>query len=395
MNFSVFIQEGNKGRDNRYPVSIRIFHNKGRRFIGTIYRVPRSALTKEFNLKDPIILSECAKIIVEYEELIKRAGGMVRSWTCEQVKTYLVKKTSGADEIPDFFDFANKYIEKFKDKSKGGYKSMINKIEKFHKKPLPATEVTEKFVKNFHAFLIENKVGQRSQNVHLTLFKAVFNALKDDCNDEDSGVIVVPNNPFKKFEMPKNPIPKKRNVSKEKLLELLNCEAPNELAEFGRDVFFISFLLCGTNLIDLYNIENLDNSRISYNRKKTAGRRNDNAFTSYNVEPELIPYLEKHKGKTRLFDFSERYKNNDNFIRAVNNGLRYFVELIGLPENFTSYYARHSWATIARNRCRIPKDDISLCLNHSTGRTVTDEYIESDFSLIDEANRKVIDFVFG
>jgi len=59
----------------------------------------------------------------------------------------------------------------------------------------------------------------------------------------------------------------------------------------------------------------------------------------------------------------------------------------------TLHYARHSWATIARNDCNISKSDIAECLNHATN-TITDIYIKKDWKTIDAANRRVIDFVF-
>jgi hypothetical protein len=43
----------------------------------------------------------------------------------------------------------------------------------------------------------------------------------------------------------------------------------------------------------------------------------------------------------------------------------------------------------------IPKDVISLALGHSFGCDVTDIYIDFDRDKIDEANRKVIDYISG
>jgi integrase len=63
--------------------------------------------------------------------------------------------------------------------------------------------------------------------------------------------------------------------------------------------------------------------------------------------------------------------------------------------NLTSYYFRHSWATIARNKCGVSNDDIDLGLVHSNKNKMADVYIDIDYSLIDDANRKVLDLVFG
>jgi hypothetical protein len=50
------------------------------------------------------------------------------------------------------------------------------------------------------------------------------------------------------------------------------------------------------------------------------------------------------------------------------------------------------WASIAFN-IGIQKDVVSLALGHSFGVRVTDTYINADLSRVDEANRRVIDYV--
>lgn len=57
----------------------------------------------------------------------------------------------------------------------------------------------------------------------------------------------------------------------------------------------------------------------------------------------------------------------------------------------SSYYCRHTWATIAAH-LEIPKETIAAALGHG-GNDVTDIYINFDRKKIDEANRKVIDFI--
>ena len=60
----------------------------------------------------------------------------------------------------------------------------------------------------------------------------------------------------------------------------------------------------------------------------------------------------------------------------------------------TSYWARHTWATLAY-KLGIPKDTISLALGHTNGSRVTSIYINADLSAVDKANRLVLNAVFG
>jgi len=69
---------------------------------------------------------------------------------------------------------------------------------------------------------------------------------------------------------------------------------------------------------------------------------------------------------------------------------KFIAEALNISESISTYYARHSWATIARNDCNVSKSDIAECLNHSTN-TITDIYIKKDWKTIDNANKKVID----
>ncbi|MDR0437388.1 MAG: hypothetical protein LBH22_03700 [Bacteroidales bacterium] len=55
------------------------------------------------------------------------------------------------------------------------------------------------------------------------------------------------------------------------------------------------------------------------------------------------------------------------------------------------YYARHTWATIA-SKLDISKDIIAAALGHGA-TTTTDIYIDFDQKKVDDANRKVIDYI--
>ncbi len=76
-------------------------------------------------------------------------------------------------------------------------------------------------------------------------------------------------------------------------------------------------------------------------------------------------------------------------VRKGLGGKKYREPLF--PE-LTTYWARHSWATIA-HKIGISKDVISMALGHSFGCKTTDIYIDFDRDKVDEANRKVIDYI--
>ena len=61
----------------------------------------------------------------------------------------------------------------------------------------------------------------------------------------------------------------------------------------------------------------------------------------------------------------------------------------------TSYYARHTWATLAFD-LDISDHVIAMGISHETGKANTNHfYINNDYRKLDRANRMVIDYVEG
>ena len=153
--------------------------------------------------------------------------------------------------------------------------------------------------------------------------------------------------------------------------------------------------LTGINTVDLYRLEKseLKNRKLCYNRKKTEMKRKDKAYIEVFVNEEILPLLTKYKGKNRLFNFSERYADSDIFLTAVNKGLKALCRKSGV-QKITVYWLRHTWATIAQNKCGASTELVGFCLNHVSAHRVTEVYIEKDFSPVDILNRKVLDYLF-
>jgi integrase len=152
----------------------------------------------------------------------------------------------------------------------------------------------------------------------------------------------------------------------------------------------ISFFLMGMNSADLYDCTDLKGNTLRYFRKKTRGRREDKAEIVITVCPELLPILQKYRDKTkvRVFDFYQRYRDESTFNAAINKGLKSIIK--GLE----FYSARHSWATIALNEAGVDKYTVHSALNHvEEAMKMTEVYLIKDWSLINNANRKVIDYV--
>lgn len=98
---------------------------------------------------------------------------------------------------------------------------------------------------------------------------------------------------------------------------------------------------------------------------------------------QLKTIIERNRGDGLLLSWAEGRTSYRQFAAKVNKFL---------PDNITTYYARHSWATIAA-ALDVPDDVISQALGHAARNSTTAIYIERSQRKVDEANRCVIDFV--
>jgi integrase len=247
-------------------------------------------------------------------------------------------------------------------------------------------EITPKWLEGFDAWC---KSSNNTKGLHYRNIRAVFN----DAIDEE----ITSHYPFRKFKIKKTE-PKQRSLSIEELRRFWFWPVEPQQEKY-HDIFKLTFLLRGINIKDLCLLtrENVKAGRIIYCRAKTGKPY------SIKIEPEIQELLDKYKGKNYLIDILDRYKNYVDYNRRLNKelgkigvveyGKRGKKSITPLIEGITTYYARHSFATIGHYDCGISMDVISDLLGHSNGLQVTNIYIRKNERIADEAARRIIDKV--
>lgn len=250
------------------------------------------------------------------------------------------------------------------------YADTWHMIEKYDKRAdsLTFEDVDKAWLESFFTWCGKTSPSVNARNIHLRNIRAVFN----DAIDNDLTTAY----PFRRLKI--RPVATaKRNLPIAQLATLIFGECKEWQRKYV-DAFYLSFLLIGINMADLLTLPKtaLQDGRLVYNRKKTK------RLYSIKVEAEAMELLRKYEGSERLLSFAEGCSAYTNFAMRMNRCLN------SLMEGVTTYYARHSWATIAAS-LDIPKDTIAAALGHG-GNSVTDIYIEFDRNKIDEANKAVI-----
>ena len=371
-------------------VYIRIAHGDGKvDYIKTDMIVHKSGIRKG-EITDHTILANCALKIKSYVDKINQTN--IENWTVQELKKYL---TSDFQSI-SFSDFARKYIEKMKFSGRkqpaANYNASLNSLESFCGKKLFFSDITSKEIRKW----IDSLSGTaRAKQMYPKAIKTIFDEGCIEFNDYDRNIVKISNRPFVSVKIPKADVPEKRSVDREIIKKVLSSIPQSEREELGRDVAELILCLAGINSVDLYNLPKnaVKDGKLCYNRSKTKYNRSDKAYIEISIPDRILGLFEKYKGLKSAFSFQERYSDNANFNKAVNTGLKTICDKENVKK-ITTYYLRHSWATIAQNHCGASIELVAFCLNHSSAHKVTESYIKKDFSPIDELNKKVLDYIF-
>lgn len=420
LTFKAEIRKNELKKDGTYNVKIRMTYNREVKRLSTNIFVRPCDLTKSFKLKNPLFIREADALVRQYQEICASLPLDASNYGIEEILQF-IRKIQEKNRSIDFIQFCKEWLVQTEIKGKKNYKTALNSfIAYIGRDSLLTSQVTKDLIQNFMKYLLERRAiriaelekkgkripSDRSVSLYLGSIRHLFNEAKKRYNDHDRGIIRIPNSPFEGLELPKQEATRKRALLPEvikKIWELpyiLNSTNGRERIcpyNLAKDCFILSFCLIGMNSADLYNCSELEDGVITYYRTKTKDRRLDKAKMQVSIPPMVMPLIQKHRDFTgkRIFNFYHNYSTANNFNRAINAGLKEIGKLLKI-DDLEYYAARHSWATIAINKVGIDKYTVHSALNHiDEAMKVTDIYIERDFRIENEANRKVIEFVFG
>lgn len=393
--FKALIKRGNKRADGTWNVVIRFTHNSKVRFIPTTMYINKKDITASFKIKNANILDRCNDIIKEYRSRLSELSLEFNDIDIDTIVSYIRQKKE--NKGVSFTDFAAKWIKESTIKGIKNYKTAINALCSFvGRDNILCEEINVKTMKAFENAL---KDRPRAQSLYPNCIKTIFNAAKEYYNDEDNNIIRIKHS-LDKYKAVEQNIAEKRALDVENIRRIfalpydnIKVKGKSSRHDMALDCFRLSFCLMGMNSADLYYADRLEDNTIIYDRMKTKDRRRDKAEIQVKITDYIKPLVEKYKGKTRVFNFYERFTTMESFNRAINIGLKEVGKELGI-EHLQFYAARHSMATIAVNDVKISKYVVNDMLNHTDqSLKITELYIKKDFNHINEANVKLLDYV--
>lgn len=376
LHVSIILETRKVSSNGTHDLKIRVSRKKEVFFVSTGIKLTKEQWDGNKIINHPNKTTLNMNVISLYHaycEAAYRLQGDECNLTMEEVKqrmVMLVDPSANEPKQKTLVDCMEEYISKFtKPNTIQIYRNTIKRLRQHGDVCIDNINVA--WLNEFDKWMIAFCPKRNSRNIHLRNIRSAINFAID--------MEYTTNYPFRRFSI-KAEETIHRTLTREQMHFMATNDFHDEIINYHRDMFMLSFYLIGINYEDMAHLQDIVRGRVNFHRAKT------NRLYSIKVEPEAQEIINRWRGEKYLVNILGRYANSHSLICKSNLNLKKIIPGI------TTYYARHTWATLAAE-LEIPKETISAALGHSIGSSTTSIYIRFDQKKIDDANRKVIDYI--
>lgn len=269
------------------------------------------------------------------------------------------------------------------------YMCTLRSFMRFRKeKDLLISQLDSLIMEDYESYLRKNDLTLNTISFYMKRLRAIYNKALEQYGLEDR-------KPFA-HSFTKNTPTAKRALTAENIHQIVAATTVTEEEALARDLFLFSFYTRGMSFVDIAFLEkgSLKDGQLIYKRKKT-GKELRVAWRPCMQEiADRHPSLDgKHLlgivNQNIVTDVRKQYHYRQ---CRVNKALQKFTRRIGMPMKVTMYCARHSWATIAKEK-NIPISVISDSMGHNSEK-ITRIYLKSiNDDVIDRYNDMLIEAI--
>ena len=270
------------------------------------------------------------------------------------------------------------------------YGYAMRRFARFLGGDIPIAAVTEDLIERFNADLSQRGMVRNTVSFYMRILRSVYNkAVRNGLVEQTA--------PFKNVYTGIDRT-RKRAVGESVIARFIGLDlsrsAPLSLA---RDLFLFSFYTRGMAFVDMAYLrrEHIRDGRIRYVRRKTRQE------IVIRVEPEMQRIIERYadageRQQPYVFPILKS-ENSEKAYAEYRIALSYYNRLLkrlcnmaDISQRLSFYTARHSWATAARNH-QVPVSVISAGMGHTSERTTQIYLTMLENSVIDNANRGILE----
>ena len=398
VTLKALIRKGKMRADKTWNVLIRLTYDRRVKYIATNEFVEKKDITASGRIKNMAVVERCEDLIRVYRKRIGELNLEVNDMDIDDVVRYVTMKRNAGGL--SFTGYAEKWLEESEAKGKKNYRSAVNALKRFvGREEIMFDEVTVNLMRGFEKWLGDKP---RAASLYCSAIVKMFNDAREYYNDEDNDVVLIKHS-LRKYRVPKPGVAEKRALPVEVVRRIFSLSYDGKkvkgmcsVHDLALDCYRLSFCLMGMNSADLWAAEDYEDGMIVYHRAKTKDRRSDGAEMRVVVPDVVRDVFERWRDADgeRVFSFHYRFSTPENLNKSINEGLKAVGREVGV-EGLQFYSARHSMATIALNEAGISKWLVNDMLCHvDPAMKVTELYIKKDYRPINEANERLMMYVF-
>ena len=362
-------------------VKIRVTYNRKRKYFSTGIDIkPLEFKQVLFGSRRTNEQKALKKKIEYFENKADRVINNLNIFSFDAFTEQFLDSRNTATSISFAFD---KYIDELRIYNRLGtadsYECAKKSLTKF-KQGLTFAEVTPNFLKKYQSWMEENGESISTVGIYLRSLRAVYNAQNIDKSAYPFGV--------GKFVIPTSKNTKKALTLNE-IAKIYNYEASsNSRIEMAKDYWMFIYLSGGINVKDLCSLkwENIDGNTLTYRRAKTVRSTREQKSILVALKPESLDIIKKWSVPSlnrEAFVFphfnkkmseEQKRKTGKQLTKTINKYVKKIAREEGINKKVTTYYARHSFATVLK-RSGVETNMISELLGHSS-LSVTERYLD-------------------
>lgn len=417
-------RKSSQRKDGSYPLVLNISHKSTPRLIQLGYSILESQWDEDENkvkqIKDHKYITAKVQTLLKKAEIYIKDNAFeietmspnelkkrieveikINPSTPSSVKQGIISKKLNKESLSDYL---NQKINRLKTAKEFGYaeihKTAHNRLLTFSGKTnLLFADIDINFLKNFEAYCKGRGNKPNTIGIYLRPIQTIFKEVVEN------GDIPMEMNPFIRYSIPFQSKTKKRALELNVFHELRKLKLTKKHLISAKYYFLFMFNNMGLNMVDMakltksqiiqskYDKDGLIEGRLRYNRTKT---KHQFSIKLTKESIEILNYFDiaNKSPMDKIFPIGFNntevgYKTYKQKRNRINGYFKEIAQKIGLDDDITSYFARHSWATIAKKKM-LPISVISEGLGHADLKT-TQIYLDSfDNDTLDDANDIIV-----
>jgi len=370
-------------KDKLFPIKIRVTYRRERKYYSTGKAIDEKGWASLPNTRTKSAAETREAIQDSFDAIKKIVVGMIKegAFGLDVLDVRVGRSASGTLDQA----FQSK-IDDLNAESRAGtemyYKNVLSSITKFRGNSIKFHSITPDWLKNYEKWLLEAKLSYSTVGMYMRAVRAMVNvAIKDGSMKQSDypfgpGKYVIPTGDSRSIALKLSDI--KRVVDYTDGLET---------TERYRDLWFLSYLLNGINIGDLIKLKDSKfwNGEVRWYRTKTIRTTNKKKELIAVVTPEITAIIDRwgvpgRKREDYIFPYLKGKETAmeekliiQGVVKRINKKMKLIAKALEIPE-FTSYAARHSFATVLK-RSGANVAYISEALGHPDVKT-TESYLD-------------------